>query len=97
MVGGSGASAKENKPISQGVAECKQWCDTHNKTVAGQHACYVNCEKYWGCNGSDSTAQTCADARNLAVEPGGGSGPTNPTFNPNLLQSVPKPNRNVSP
>jgi len=94
----STALAREKKPMVEGVAECKNWCDQHNKTAASQHACYVNCEKYWGCNGSDATAQTCADVNNLAVEPDGGTKPGNPKFNPNLQrQMAPKSSNSLGP
>ncbi len=72
------ALAKERKPMKAGVSECKAWCDRNNKTVASQHACYVNCEKYWLCQGSDATASTCADGKALGLEQ---SPPSNPTPN----------------
>lgn len=53
--------AKENKTMQQGVGVCKAWCDA-NRRGAEQQKCSSNCERYWLCNGSDSTTQTCADA-----------------------------------
>ncbi|MBL8559847.1 MAG: hypothetical protein JNM47_14080 [Hyphomonadaceae bacterium] len=53
--------AKERQTMSQGVRACKAWCDANNRSVGAQHTCYVRCERYWMCNGSDSTASTCAD------------------------------------
>jgi hypothetical protein len=60
--------ARESQTMKSGVAACKASCDKLNKTVASQHACYVACEKYWLCNGRDSTKSTCADGRALRVE-----------------------------
>lgn len=71
--------AKERQTMKDGVAECKSWCDRNNKTVASQHSCYVNCEKYWLCKGSDATAITCADGRALSIEQ---VAPTDPTPKP---------------
>jgi ribosomal protein S27E len=69
---GPAVFAKEKVPMAKGVAACKGWCDKNNSTVSSQSACYSACEKYWLCNGSDSTASTCADAGTLAVDPTGG-------------------------
>lgn len=60
--------ARESQTMKSGVTACKAACDRLNKTVASQHACYVACEKYWLCNGRDSTRSTCADGRALTVE-----------------------------
>lgn len=70
--------AKERQTMKNGVAACKQWCDQNNKTVPNQSACYTACEKYWLCNGSDSTAITCQDGKNLAVESQPGGQPKKP-------------------
>ena len=72
------ALAKERQTMSQGVRACKAWCDGNNSTVGSQHACYVRCERYWMCNGSDSTTTTCADKPPLAR--GEASQPQPPPF-----------------
>ena len=71
------ATAKEKQSMKNGVAACKRWCDGSNSTTDSQRVCYVKCEKYWLCNGRDSTASTCADGRNLEVDRG--DTPTPPT------------------
>jgi hypothetical protein len=78
------AVAKERKTMFQGVMECKSWCDQNNSTLASQAECRRKCEVYWMCNGSDSTATTCADAPRSAALP-------SPTPNP------PPPTSNVAP
>ncbi len=55
------ALAKERITMLRGVGVCKAWCDA-NRVGAELAKCRQNCENYWMCNGSDSTAQTCADA-----------------------------------
>lgn len=69
------AHAKERQTMKNGVAACKQWCDQNNKTVPNLSACYIACEKYWLCNGSDSTAATCQEGKNLAADRGAGTQP----------------------
>jgi hypothetical protein len=64
------ALARERQTKQDGVAACKAACDRYNRTVASQHACYVKCEKYWLCNGSDATADDCRDGRALTLERG---------------------------
>jgi len=71
------AVARERQTMLEGVTACKQACDRNNRTVTSQHACYVACERYWLCNGSDATASDCADGRALTVE-----GSTNPPARP---------------
>lgn len=62
-IAASESTAKESKTMYEGVTACRKWCKEHNKTVASQSQCGDNCEKYWACNGSDSTPQICKDIR----------------------------------
>jgi hypothetical protein len=61
MFFGAGADvlAKERRTVAEGLAACRQWCEAHNRTLPSRSQCIANCEKYWACNGSDSTANTC--------------------------------------
>lgn len=70
--------ARESKTMFQGVTACKAWCDANNQTLNSQHRCYVGCERYWMCNGSDSTTTTCADKPAAVRE----QGPVTPTPQP---------------
>ena len=58
-VGLAPAAAKEPKTILEGVTACKKWCDEHNRTEKSRQECKDNCERYWACNGSDSTPKIC--------------------------------------
>lgn len=60
------ALAKERQTMRDGVRACKAFCDRNNTTIGSQHSCYVRCERYWMCNGRDSTTTTCADKPALA-------------------------------
>ena len=53
------ALAKEKQSIREGNSACVKWCWEHNKTETSRSKCYVACDIYWNCNGSDSTAYTC--------------------------------------
>lgn len=68
--------ARESKTMFEGVTACKAWCDSNNQTLSSQHRCYVRCERYWMCNGSDSTATTCADKPAAVREQGPVTPPT---------------------
>ena len=61
------ALAKENKTVNDGWNACVSWCDAHNKTQNSRDICYKNCEKYWKCNGSDSTPELCSSAAAAAI------------------------------
>jgi hypothetical protein len=73
--------AKERQTVNDGWNACVKWCDDHNKTDNSRSTCYKNCEKYWKCNGSDSTPELCRSAGAAAIAP-----PTSvlppPTTNP---------------
>ena len=60
--------AKERISISRGTAACKAWCDKNNATAESAGQCYIRCERYWLCNGSDSTADSCAGAPRVASD-----------------------------
>jgi hypothetical protein len=70
--------AKERQTMLQGVTACKATCDRINRMIPSQHRCYVACERYWMCNGSDSTATTCADKPAVDARVDGGAGPHPP-------------------
>lgn len=68
------ALAKEAQTSAAGKKACDEWCAKNNKTDASRSKCYVQCDIYWSCNGSDSTAHTCqfvksAYANMLTVAP----------------------------
>lgn len=67
--------AKERQTMLAGVTACKASCDRNNRTLPSQHRCYVACERYWMCNGSDSTATTCADKPAVDARVDGGPAP----------------------
>jgi hypothetical protein len=56
---GQMALAKEIMTIKQGMEACVAWCEKKNKTPHSIGKCRRSCERYWACNGSDSTAETC--------------------------------------
>jgi hypothetical protein len=76
--------ARESKTMLQGVTACKAWCDANNQTLSAQHRCYVGCERYWMCNGSDSTTTTCADKPAAVRE----QGPVTPPPPPSQREGV---------
>jgi len=53
------ALAKESLSMVAGKQACDRWCEQNNKTDASKSKCYVQCDIYWSCNGSDSTAHSC--------------------------------------
>lgn len=62
-LGSEPSLAKEKKSIIEGQKACRAWCDAHNKTENSQGKCYLKCDVYWACNGSDSTEETCRDTK----------------------------------
>lgn len=79
------AGARENQTMLEGVTACKRACDRMNRTVESQHRCYVQCERYWLCNGRDSTASTCAERSVLPSDD-----TSNPTPTPRHSEAAPR-------
>lgn len=61
LLGGTGPAslAKENKTVSQGLAACDAWCDTHNRPGSARAKCRAACYVYWVCNGSNAMKAEC--------------------------------------
>ena len=46
--------ALESKTVREGLSDCYEWCDKHNKTEKGRRDCRDSCRKYWYCHGRDA-------------------------------------------
>lgn len=97
--------AKESVTILQGVTACKRWCDNHRRGNE-RSKCRDNCERYWACNGRDSTAATCRTVKEALDSqssvtgkpttggkpaPTGVTSPTKSTVKENGASSAPAP------
>jgi hypothetical protein len=60
LAGASSASlAKEALSIAAGKSACDSWCEANNPEGNGRNKCFQQCDIYWECNGSNSTAHSC--------------------------------------
>jgi hypothetical protein len=65
LFGASCASmALESQTMQQGMAACDAWCNANRKGIQ-LIMCHDNCNIYWSCNGSDSTPETCQQAKSI--------------------------------
>lgn len=88
MLAAPAVIAKERQTVQQGMGACKKWCDNNRK--GNEHTkCYQNCEIYWACNGSDSTALQCSNIKGAF-----GVAERDPGGKP---QPQPKPKTSVAP
>lgn len=93
----SAALAKEKQTVKAGMGACKQWCDK-NRTGIQRTECYKGCERYWACNGSDSTVALCkgvTGSLDAAVDQGTG-GQNNPGPTPRKPAGITKAPQNTA-